>query len=135
MALNVHSNQQEQLLENSQRISNECKREYQNNKKITGSVPGGTLAAISLFCSLCPPLRIILRILFSPAPQCVSHLLFFSFFSPIYITLQDLNLFPKRRILLFPFFFSSLFLNLPIKSNLPNFKFPSKTFQGESRLP
>ena len=56
-------------------------------------------------------------------------------FSPIYIIPQDLNLFPKRRIFLFPFFFSSLFLNLPIKSNLPNFKFPTKTFQGESRLP
>ena len=56
-------------------------------------------------------------------------------FSPIYITPQDLNFFPKKRkILLFPFFFSSFFLNLPIKSNLPNFKFPSKTFQGESHF-
>ena len=57
-----------------------------------------------------------------------------SLFLPIYITPQDLNLFLKRKILQFPFFFSS-FLNLPIKSNLPNFKFPSKTFQGESHLP
>ena len=34
---------------------------------------------------------------------------FLFLFSPIYITPQDLNLFPKRKILLFPFFFSSFF--------------------------
>ena len=36
-------------------------------------------------------------------------LLFFSFFSPIYLNPQDLNLFPKWKNLLFPFFFSFFF--------------------------
>ena len=42
------------------------------------------------------------------ATEKASPLLFF-LFSPIYITPQDLNLFPKRKILLLPFFFSSFF--------------------------
>ena len=41
-------------------------------------------------------------------PNACPPLLFFSF-SHLYITPQDLNLFPKRKILLFPFFFSSFF--------------------------
>ena len=80
MALNVHSNQQEQLLENSQRISSECKREYQNKKKITGSVPGRTLDAISPPCS-CAPLHLFPRIslsflFFSSFLNLLSFLLF-----------------------------------------------------------
>ena len=41
----------------------------------------------------------------------------------------------KKENSLISFLLFFLFLNLPIKSNLLNFKFPSKTFQGESRLP
>ena len=52
-------------------------------------------------------------------------------FSHIYIIPQDLNLFSKKKILLFPFFFSSFpfFKIFPFKSDLPHFEFPSKTFR------
>ena len=59
----------------------------------------------------------------------------FSFFSPIYLLPQDLNLFPQKGKISYFLSSSLLCLNLPIKSNLPNFKFPSKTFQRESHLP
>ena len=144
MALNVHSNQQEQLLENSQRISSECKREYQNNnKKITGSVPGGTLAVISLFCS-CALLytqraksllkKNLLSCYLPSFPYQDSNTCFHTFFSfshiYIYIIPQDLNLFPKKKIPLFPFFFSSfLFLKSSQKAIFPISNFPPKPFE------
>ena len=59
----------------------------------------------------------------------------FPFLLYIYHPSRPKFLSKKENSPILSFFFSSLFLNLPIKSNLPNFKFPSKTFQGESRLP
>ena len=44
-------------------------------------------------------------------------------FSSIYITPQDLNLFPKRKILLLPFFFSSFFKSSNQKQS-SQFQFP-----------
>ena len=77
---------------------------------------------------------------FSPSSNACCHRkrispLILFLFSPIYITPQDLNLFPKKENSPSSFLLLFFFLNPPIKSNLPNFKFPSKTFQGESHLP
>ena len=58
---------------------------------------------------------------FSPSSNACCHRkrispLILFLFSPIYITPQDLNLFPKRKILPFSLFFSPYpFLNLPIQ--------------------
>ena len=61
----------------------------------------------------------------------------FSSFTHLYIYhLPNPKSAPERKI---PYFFSSflliLFSILQFKSNLPNFKFLSKTFQGESHFP
>ena len=101
------------------------------------------LAAIVLFRSLCSsPWKIFrkkISLYSSPRKIFKKNPPSEFLFSRIDITPQRPKFVPKKEnspisFLLF-FLFPFSFLNLPIKSHLPNFKFPSKTFQEESHLP
>ena len=64
-----------------------------------------------------PPMRLPVPLIEKESPP----ILFL--FSPIYITPQDLNLFPKRKILLFPFF-SLLFFKSSNQKQSSQFQIP-----------
>ena len=106
--------------------------DLQKYSKIYSSLP--LLPLMRVFSLKKNPFFCYLSSSHSQTPMRAAHPHSFPFLTYIYHPSRPKFCFQKGK---FSYFLSSslLFLNLPIKSNLPNFNFPSKTFQGESHLP